>query len=140
MVLPVISGLIVLVKTLALPPAMKKLEPGIPMTVGITVPVTKKLVVIVIGLMVPVGEEVVLLPKDSKLSAVLLPAAILGLGAWLIAHAAVLVQIGLMVPAEEEVVLLLKDSRLALVLLLTVILSLNACLTAHVLTLFPSLT
>ena len=110
------------------------------MTVGITVPVTEKLVVIVIGSMVPAGEAVVLLPKDSKLSAVLLPAAILGLAAWLTAPVAVLAQIGLMVPAEEEVVLLPKDSKPALVLLPAVILALNAWLTAHVPTLFPPLT
>jgi len=66
---------------------MKELEPGIPMTVEATAPAIEKLAVLVVGLTAPAGEVVVLLPKDSKLSYVPLLAVILGLDAWLTAHA-----------------------------------------------------
>ena len=66
---------------------MKELEPGTALTVRTALAIKKLVVLAQVGLTVPVGEVVVLLPKDSKLAPVLLLTVMISLSACLTAHA-----------------------------------------------------
>jgi len=66
---------------------MKELEPGTALTVRTALAIKKLVVLAQVGLTVPVGEVVVLLPKDSKLAPVLLLTVIVSLDACLTPHA-----------------------------------------------------